>query len=129
MRTFIAILLLLLLSGCGQESKTDPYLAAINKYLDSLNAAETFGGQVEPPPKPVYLQYPVQMEPFPFTARAGFTAGSMSNTAGMGGLSTRLQANCEQTNTARKQAYEKAVQRYEKVISDRDSRAANIDSR
>ena len=121
MRTFISVLLLLVLSGCRQESNTDPYLAAVDKYLASLDVVETSDNEVEPPPKPSYLKCPVQPEAFPFTTGTGFSAGTMSNTASIGRLSTRSQADCEQTNTARKQAYEKAAQRYEKVISKKNS--------
>jgi len=129
MRMFIAALLLIVLSGCRQESNTDPYIAAVDKYIASLDTAETSGTQVDPPPKPAYLECPVQPEPFPFITGSGSSAGTMRSTAGMGRLSTRSQASCEQTNTARKQTYEKAMQRYEKVVSERDIRAANTSSK
>jgi len=117
MRMLIAALLLLALSGCRQESYNDPYLAAVDKYLASLDSAETSGAQVEPPPKPAYLECPVQPAPLPFVDGVGFTTDTMHNTAGMGTLSTRSQAQCERTNTARRQAYEKAKQKYLKIVA------------
>jgi hypothetical protein len=126
---FVAALLLFVLSGCRQESNTDPYLAAVDKYLASLDSAETSGVQVEPPPRLVYLECPVQPEPLPFVAGTGITNSTMRNTAGMGRLSTRSQARCEQTNTARKQAYKQAMQRYREIVSDTDIKAVNTGSK
>jgi len=127
MRMFIAALLLLTLSGCRQESYSDPYLATVDKYLASLDSAETSGGQVDPPPKPAYLECPVQPEPYPLVAGSGLTSDTMHNTAGMGKLSTCSQAQCEQTNTARRQAYEKAMQKYQQVIAGEKVKSGNND--
>ncbi len=108
MRLLIPALLILAIGGCRSASGQDPYVAAVDKYIASLNTAATSGAPVEPPPKPSYLDCPIQPEQFPQPSSAGVGPGgdTMRDTAAMGELSTRSQAQCEQTNTARRQAYE-----------------------
>ncbi len=119
MRLAIAALLILVLSGCRTETYHDPYLAAVDRYLASLGAAETSGAQIDPPPEPAYLECPVQPEPLPQSpnTEGGFSNDTTSRTASLGSLSTRSQAQCESINTARRQAYEKAIQRYQQVVT------------
>jgi len=117
MRLALAVLLILVLSGCRQASYSDPYLAAVDRYLASLDKAKTSGVQIDPPPQPAYLSCPVQPEPLPESNLGGFSGDTTSRTASLGNFSTCSQAQCESINTARRQAYERALQRYQKVVS------------
>jgi len=123
MRLLVAALLILAISGCRSASNHDPYLAAVDKYIASLNTAATNGAPVAPPPKPIYLECPVQPEPFPqpHSAGVGFSGDAMRDTAALGKLSTRSQGQCEQTNAARKQAYEDALRRYQQITTGRSA--------
>jgi hypothetical protein len=118
MRLAVAAVLILALTGCRTETYRDPYLAAVNRYLASLDAAKQSGAQIDPPPEPAYLRCPVQPEPLPQSpnTEGRFDNDTIRRTASLGSLSTRSQAQCENINTARRQAYEKAMQRYQKVV-------------
>ena len=116
MRTILPVLLLLSLCGCQQTSRQDPYLEAISHYNASLDAAKTNGQEVGPPPKPVYLECPVQPEPLPEGSE--ITGQSSYRTQRLPEVSVMSQAECEKTNTERKQAYEDALKRYHQLPAD-----------
>jgi hypothetical protein len=115
----IAALLILALSGCARETYNDPYLAAVDRYITALDNVQVSGKQADPPPKPSYLNCPVQPEPLPQpdSAGVGLSGDTMRRTASLRDLSTRSQAQCESINTARRKAYEKAMQRYLQAVS------------
>ena len=123
MRTIIPVFLLLTLYGCQSESRQDPYLEAINQYNISLAAAKAHGTQIDPPPKPAYLDCIGQAGP---SAEAPETELGPTNESLYGAdripeFSTMSQGECERTNTARKDAYEDAMQRYEKIVAGRST--------
>jgi hypothetical protein len=119
MRTIVPVLLLLSLCGCQQTSRQDPYLAAISQYNASLNAVKTNGQKVGPPPKPVYLECPVQPEPLPEGSE--MTRDSSYRTQRLPEISVMSQSECEKTNTERKQAYEDALRRYHQLPADQQN--------
>lgn len=116
MRTIIPVLLLLSLYGCQPASRQDPYLEAISQYNISLDEAKTSGQEVDPPPKPVYLECPVQPEPLPGGSET--TGESAYRTQRLPEISVMSQSECEKTNTERKQAYEDALKRYHQLPAD-----------
>lgn len=131
MRTILAILLLLALSGCQPASRQDPYLQALEQYDVSLDAAESSGAQVGPPPQPAYLECPVQPEPLPGSCETerGFSGDTIRRTASLTKLSTRSQAQCEGINTARRQAYGRAMQKYLQAVSNHSSKTTGTAGR
>jgi hypothetical protein len=116
MRTIVPVLLLLSLYGCQPASRLDPYLKAVNQYNISLETAKTSGQKVSPPPEPVYLECPVQPEPMPEGSK--ITGESSYRTQRLPEISVMSQAECEKTNTERKQAYEDALKRYHQLPAD-----------
>ena len=119
MRKIVPILLLLSLYGCQPASHQDPYLEAISQYNTSLNAVKTNGQKVGPPPKPVYLECPVQPEPLPEGSET--TGESAYRTQRLPEISVMSQSECEKTNTERKQAYEDALKRYHQLPADQQA--------
>ena len=119
MKHVILIATLFILSGCRKEPYRDPYLAAVEQYVASLDSVSALAEELNSPPKPSYLNCPVQPESLPFnhSAGVGFSGDTMRRTASLRNLSTRSQAQCEKTNTERKQAYEKALQCYREIIA------------
>jgi hypothetical protein len=116
MRTIVPVLLLLSLCGCQPASRQDPYLEAINQYNMSLETAKTSGQEVDPPPKPVYLECPVQPESLPKGSET--TGESAYRTQRLPEISVMSQSECEKINTERKQAYEDALKRYRQLPAD-----------
>ena len=131
MRLVIFVCLLLVIGGCKTEPSRDPYLAALDQYVASLDAAQQAGSQVDPPPQPAYLECPVQPEPLPGSPETerGFSGDTIRRTTSLTKLSTRSQAQCKGINTARRRAYERAMQKYLHVVSNRSSRTIGITSR
>jgi hypothetical protein len=119
MRTIVPVLILLSLYGCQPASRQDPYLEAISRYNISLDVAKTSGQKVSPPPKPVYLECPVQPEPLPEGSET--TGESAYRTRKLPEISVMSQSECEKTNTERKQAYEDALKLYHQLPADQQS--------
>jgi hypothetical protein len=104
MRRLICIFVLFLICGCGSQQYTDPYVAMMNNYTNTL--AGWNYQSVErplPPDKPTYLVCT------PFTMR-GPTYGGY-------GTSGYTTSRCLEINDERREAYSAALKEYQAVLS------------
>ena len=104
MRRLIFIFVLFLICGCGSQQYTDPYVAMMSNYTNSL--ANWNYQSVErplPPDKPTYLVCT------PVTMRGQMYGGY--TTAGY------TTSRCMEINDERREAYAAALKEYQGVLS------------